>query len=396
MRTGFRLHLSLLLLLSVYFDQVSDSMGQIRSRLSGLRIEMGTGYDTNLFRVANRSDSNRVEGPIETLEGRSSWWVYWNRDVVTSISASGGYSYYPNNTLANEWQWSAKAKTRFTIKRRPSRFFPAMNLNTAWGAMQVDKIFTSRELGGESFRDVSDKGLEKLGLGDLFDRISYFLGGGIEFEFSKYSSLSLNYNREVKDYANIGDPATSSFYALDNAENNIEATLDAKLLKPFKMKLRYRGQDRQYDYKLARDLAGAEIPNSQRRYWTNVFDLSAFWNARRLGARIGGSVEQRKDQFNGYYNSLQTQLDGEFTLVVSSLSQMFLEIERVWKDYENVGMSGTMLSNRYFTFRAGISFALLRGLVFHTSFVHDRGNSTFEPFNYQRNIVMGVLKYRTN
>jgi hypothetical protein len=346
--------------------------------------------------VANRSDSNRVEAPIETLEGRLSWWVYWKRGIVTNISTSGGYSYYPNNTFANEWQWSTKAKTSLAIKRRPSGFSPAMDLSITWGAMQVDKIFTSRELGGESFRDVNGKGLEKIGLGDLFDRISYFVGGGMEFKFSKRSSLSLSYNREVKDYADIGDPATQNFYSLDNVENNLEADFDIKLSKPCKIKLRYDGQDRRYEYRLARDSNGAEIPAERRRYWTNAYGLSIYWNSKRFGAKFGTNINQRKDQFEGYYNSLQTQLGGGFTLAVSASSQIFVELERGRKDYERVEISGNILSNRSFTFKAGISFSLRRELALHTSFIHDRESSTFETFSHRRNIGIAILKYSIN
>lgn len=396
MRRSFRGCFGLLLLFNACFHHLPDAIGQIRHRLSNLRIEMGTGYDTNLFQIADRSDSNRVEAPIETLQGRLSSLVYWKRGIVTNISTSGGYSYYPNNAFANEWQWSAKAKTSFAIKRRPGGFSPAMDLNIAWGAMQVDKIFTSRELGGESLRDVNDKGLEKIGLGDLFDRISYFFGGGMEFEFGKRSSLSVGYNHEVKDYKNIGDPATPNFYSLDNVENNVEADFDIKLSKPCKIKLRYDGQDRQYEYKLARDSNGAEIPDERRRYWTNAYGLGIYWNSRRVGAKIGASLEQRQDQFEGYYNSLQTQLVGDFKLAVSASSQIFLGLERGWKDYEHVEISGNVLSNRSFTFKAGISFSLRSDLALHTSFIHDRESSTFETFSHRRNIGIAILKYSIN
>ncbi len=393
MRRNLRACSHLLLLFGVSFCLAPEARGQIQYRLSNLRIEMGTGYDSNLFRIANRSDSNRIEAPIETLAGRSSWRVNWKRGVATSILAAGEYSYYPGNAFANEWQWSATTKTSIAVKRRPSGFFPAMSLDIVFGAAQIDRIFTNRELGGESFQDVNDIGIAKLGLGDLFDRKSYFLGGGIEFKFSRSASLSLDYHREIKDYANIGDPATQLFYSLDNVENNFEADLDLNLAKPFNIKLSYGGQDRQYDYKLARDLDGVETPNRRRRYWTNVYGLSANWNAKRVSAKIGTSIWQRQDRYQGYYNSLQKQLGGDLAVAVSSYSQITLELERAWKDYERLKISGDILSNRYFTFKAGITFAVFRGLALQTSFIHDRESSTNETFSYRRNIGMAVFKY---
>ncbi len=393
MRKNFCACSHLLVFFGVYFCQAPEAMGQIQYRLANLRIEMGTGYDSNLFRIANRSDSNRIEAPIETLAGRSSWRVNWKRGVATSILAAGDYSYYPGSAFANEWEWSAKTKTSIAIKRRPSGFLPAMSLDIAFGAAQIDQIFTNRDLGGESFQDVNEIGIGKIGLGDLFDRKSYFVSSGIEFKFSRSSSLSLGYNREIKDYANIGDPATQIFYSLDNAENNLEADLDLKLAKPFNIKLSYGGQDRQYDYKLARDLNGVETPNRRRRYWTNVYGLSANWNAKRVNAKIGASIEQRQDRFQSYYNSLQKQLGGDLAVAVSSYSQITLGLERAWKDYDRVKISGNILNNRYFTFKAGITFAVFRGLALQTSFIHDRESSTNETFNYRRNIGMAVFKY---
>jgi hypothetical protein len=127
MRNNFLTCCRLLVLGGVCFHLVSDAAAQMRSRWSILRIEMGTGYDTNVFRIANQSDSNRVEAPIGTLEGRASWWLHWKRGLQTNLAASGGYAHYPGNTFANEWQWSAKTKTSFAIKRRAGRFFPAVN-----------------------------------------------------------------------------------------------------------------------------------------------------------------------------------------------------------------------------------------------------------------------------
>jgi hypothetical protein len=393
MRRNFRARSHLLLLLGISFCQIPEAVGQLRYSLSNLRIEMGTGYDSNLFRIANRSDSNRVEAPIETLAGRSSWRVNWKRGVATSVLAAGQYSYYPGNAFANEWQWSAKTNTSIAVKRRASGFFPATSLDIGFGAAQIDQIFTNRELGGESFQDVNEIGIEMVGLGDLFDRKSYFFSGGIELKFSRRASLSLGYNREIKDYADIGDPATPNFYSLDNAENNLAAGLDLELSKLFRIKLRYGGEDRQYDYRLARGLNGVEAPDRRRRYWTNAYSVSAIGNAKRVSAKIGASIWQRQDRFQGYYNSLLTQLDGDLAVAVSSSSQITVELERAWKDYERVTISGNLLSNRYFTFKAGINFAILKSLALQASFIHDRESSTNETFNYNRNIGMAVFKY---
>jgi hypothetical protein len=268
-----------------------------------------------------------------------------------------------------------------------------MSLDIAFGAAQIDQIFTNRDLGGESFQDENEIGIGKIGLGDLFDRKSYFIGSGFEFKFSRRASLWLGYNREIKDYANIGDPATQLFYSLDNAENDFEAGFDLKPAKPVNIKLSYGGQDRQYNYKRARDLDGVETPNRRRRYWTNVYGLSANWNAKRLNAKIDASIEQRNDRFQGYYNSLQKQLGGDLAVAVTSYSQITLGLERAWKDYDRVKISGNILSNRYFTFKTGITFAVFRGLALQTSFIHDRESSTNETFSYRRNIGLAVFKY---
>jgi hypothetical protein len=324
MRRNLRACSHLLLLFGVSFCQAPEALGQIQYRLSNLRIDMGTGYDSNLFRIANRSDTNRVEAPIETLAGRSSWRINWKRGVATSILAAGEYSYYPGNAFANEWQWSAKTKTSIAVKRRPSGLLPAMSVDVAFGVAQIDQIYTNRELGGESFRDVNEIGIGMIGLGNLFDRKSYFLGGGIEFKFSRSASLSLGYNREIKDYANLGDPATPSFYSLDNAENSLAAGLDLELSKLFKIKLRYGGEDRQYEYRFARDLNGVEVPGQRHRYWTNTYGVSAIGNTKRVSAKLGASIWQRQDRFQGYYNSLQTQLDGDLAVAISSYAQITL------------------------------------------------------------------------
>jgi hypothetical protein len=321
------------------------------------------------------------------------WLINWKRGIATTISTDGGYSYYPNNTFANEWQWSAKANTNFAIKRRSSGFFPPMDLNFAWGAMQVDKIFTSRELGGESLRDVNDKGLETVGLGDLFDRISYFLGGGVEFNFGKSASLSSSYYREIKDYTNLGDPATPNFYSLDNAENNFQADFDLRLSKPCKLKFRYDGQDRQYEYKLARDSNGMEIPGVRRRYWTNAYGVSVYWNSGRLGGKLGAGIEERKDRFQGYYNAVQKQLSGGIIWGILANLQMIPELERAERNYERLEIGGSILSNRSFTFKAGLTFSILKDLAHHTSFIHDRESSTYATFSHRRNMGMATVKY---
>lgn len=383
----------LLLLVGACLLLVSSAAGQMRARLATLRFELGTGYDTNLFRIADQSDSNRVAAPSEMLAGRASGWLYWKKGVQTYAAASGEYSYYPGNTFANEWQWSAKTKTSFAIKRRPSRFAPAMNLEIALGAMQVDQLYTNRELGGEAYRDVNEDGLAPIQLGDLFDRKSYFFGGGMEFAFSKSSALSVGYTREVKDYANLGNPAAPNFYSLDNAENRIEAGLDVKPSKPLKIKLAYAGQDRQYDYRLARNGNGDEISNQYRRYWTNVYGVDASWNRARWTAKIRTSLEHRRDRAQGYYNSMRGQAGGDFTLAVSSHAQINLGLAHAWKNYERVTLAGNILSNRYLTFEAGISFALLRSLALQASCIHDRETSTFAAFSHRRNIVTAVLKY---
>ncbi len=383
----------LLVLTGACFHLVADAAGQMRSRWSALRIEMGTGYDSNLFRIANQSDSNRVEAPLGTIEGRASWWLYWQRGIQTNLAATGGYAYYPSNTFANEWQWSAKTKTNFALKRRPSAFFPATNLEIALGAMQIDQIYTNRELGGEAYSDVNDDGLAQIQLGDLYDRKSYFLGGSLEFEFGKRSSLSLGYTRETKDYANLGDPVTQNIYSLDNTENSVAASFDIKPALPVRIKLGYAGQDRQYKYRLARSLDGTEIPNQYRQYWTNSYDLSVSWNLKRWTAKIGTGLEQRQDRYQGYYNSLQKQFGGNVTFALSSYAQFKMGLERTWKDYERLVLAGNILSNGYLTLEAGVSLSLLRGLVLQTSFIHDRESSTFPTFNYRRNIGMAVIKY---
>jgi hypothetical protein len=257
----------------------------------------------------------------------------------------------------------------------------------------MDQIYTNRELGGEAYRDVNEEGLAQIQLGDLYDRKSYFLAGGFEFEFRKRSSLSLRYTREVKDYADLGDPATQNFYALDNTENSVAASFDIKPTLPLRIRLGYLGEDRQYKYRLARSPDGTEIPNQRRRFWTNVYDLSASWNLKRWTAKIGTSLEQRRDRYQGYYNSVQKELAGSLSLALSSNAQVKVGLERSWKDYERLVIAGNVLSNRYLTFEAGISFSLWRSLALQTSFIHDRENSTFETFSYRRNIGMAVFSY---
>jgi hypothetical protein len=112
-----------------------------------------------------------------------------------------------------------------------------------------------------------------------------------------------------------------------------------------------------------------------------------------LGGKLGAGMEQRKDRFQGYYNALQTQLSGGLVLAVFSNLQMLLELESAERDYERVEISGNLLNTRSFTVKAGINFSFLKDLALHTSFIHDRENSTYATFSHRRNMGIAVLKY---
>lgn len=393
MRNHIHRRLILLILFSFSLSFGSDSIGQIRSKLSNLRIGLSTGFNSNLFRVAEQSDTSRVEDSNETLEGKLFWWIYWNRRVKSFVSTSGSYSYYLNNTFANEWEWKAKTKTSFSIKRRPTPFFPAVKLHITFIGEQINQIYTNRALGAENFRDLNENGDEQIGVGDLFDHISYIFGGGFEFKFGKSSSLSLAYDRENRNYTDIGDPLTQNFYSLDNIRNNIKASFVIEPLSAFKIKFNYDGQDRKYDHKLVRDINGNEISNTQRHYWTNKYGLNFYWNTKGLHAKIGTNRKLRKDRFEGYYNYEQKQINGNITLPVSRYFQLNLGLERTWKDYDHLEISGNILRNRYLTLEAGYDFLLHTNVVFHTSFIHDHEKSTFEKFTYHRNIIVARFEY---
>ncbi len=395
MQCRIHTHLILLFLISTSLFSTSAVIGQVRSKLSNLQIEVGTGYDTNLFRVAGQSDSNRVEAPAETINGKIAAWVYWSRRIKSYVSSSGKYSYYPNKSFANEWEWKAKSKTSFTvIKRRRARFLSAIKLNISFAGVQKNTIFTNRALGAENFRDVNDNGLGQVQLGDLFDRISYRYGGGVEFKFDKNSSLTLAYSHANNNFTDIGAPATENFFSLDNAVKKIEANFDIGPSKIFKMKFSYEGQAREYDYKAAKDISGREISNLQRQYWIDKYGLSAYWNVKRLQAKIAMISKKRNDRFEGYYNYVQAQIKGEMELTVSPNWILSMGWQNTWKDYIHLEIGGNRLSNRYFTLETGLTLPLQKNLQLHTSFVHDREKSTFATFTYNRNIVMAGFEYK--
>ncbi len=395
MQCRIHTHLILLFLISTTLFSTSAVIGQVRSRLSNLQIEVGTGYDSNLFRVAGQSDSNRVEAPAETINGKIAGWVYWSRRIKSYVWSSGKYSYYPNKSFANEWEWKAKSKTSFAvIKRRRARFLSAIKLNISFGAVQKNTIFTNRALGAENFRDINDNGLGQVQLGDLFDRISYRYGGGVEFKFNKNSSLTFAYSHVNNDFTDIGAPATENFFSLDNAVKKIEANLDIGPSKIFKMEFSYEGQAREYDYKAARDISGREISNVQRQYWIDKYGLSAYWNVKHLQTKIAMISKKRNDRFEGYYDYVQAQIKGEMELTVSPNCILSMGLQNTWKDYIHLELAGNRLSNRYFTLETGLTVRLQKNLQLHTSFVHDREKSTFADFTYNRNIVMARFEYK--
>ncbi|NIR72120.1 MAG: hypothetical protein GWN00_37945, partial [Aliifodinibius sp.] len=228
---------------------------------------------------------------------------------------------------------------------------------------------------------------------DLFDRTSYFFGGGLDFKFNRKISLSLDYVREIKNYRDIADPASQTLSSLDNIENNFEADVYFRPSKLIKVKLSYDGQDRLYQHKLARDGNGMRTPNTNRRYWTNLVDLNFYLLPRRASAKFSASVKQRKDRFSDYHDYLQTELEGSLELTMSMYSYLDFNIERSWKDYDKLEVSGSTLSNRYLTIEASIGFFMTRNVTLQAQYVHDRESSTADVFNYHRNIVLAKLRY---
>lgn len=214
--------------------QASDSIGRIRTKTQKLGVKIGTGYDTNIFRVSQASDSNRVEAPRETIDANLSWWIYWDRRIKTYLSTSGRYSNYQGNSFANEWDWKAKGKTSLVLIRRPG-----VKWMFEFKAARKDQIYTDRALGAENFLTLNGNEADQIPLKDLLDRFSFLVGSGLDIAFNRWSSLSLEYFMESNDYKNIDNPVLQNTYSLDNTGSGFVVDFVVEPTNSTKIKLSY-------------------------------------------------------------------------------------------------------------------------------------------------------------
>ncbi|NOY58665.1 MAG: hypothetical protein GXO75_07000 [Calditrichaeota bacterium] len=373
--------------------QASDSIGRIRSKTPKLGVKIGTGYDTNIFRVSQASDSNRVEAPRETIDANLSWWIYWDRRIKTYLSTSGRYSNYQGNSFANEWDWKAKGKTFLALIRRPRGFRPGVKWMFEFEAARKDQIYTDRALGAENFLTLNGNGADQVPLKDLLDRSSFLIGSGFDIAFNRLSSLSLEYFMENNDYKNIDNPALQNTYSLDNVGSGFVVDFVVEPTNSTKIRLSYEGTDRRYEHKLARNLARRELADQQRRYWFDKYGLTLYWDTYRFRARLSASTRFRDDSFEGYYNYVYRHIGGNLVFGLPFDMTLSLGMKNEWKDYDNLTLADQVLQNRYATFDLGLVLPISSNFDFLVTLIHDRERSTFQKFTYDRNIILGGIVF---
>ena len=388
MQVSFRMN-PFVLFVILFFAGASSSTSGVRVKPPKVDVQIGAGYDSNIFRVSQASDSNRVEAPRQTIDGGLSWWIYWDKRIRTYLSASGQYSNYQQNTFANEWDWKARGKTFLTLNRRPRGFKPGIKWMFEFEAAQRDQIYTDRALGAENFLTLNGNGGDVVPLKDLLDRSSFLLGSGFDIDFTRWSSLSLEYFMQTNDYKNIDSPTLQSTYSLDNSESGFLVDFVIEPTRMTKIRLSYQGVERQYEHKLARNMDRVEIPDVPRQYRYDKYGVTFYWDTNFFQARIFASSRIRKDLYEGYYNYNYQQVGGRvaFDLPFNMILSLGLKSER--KDYENLTLSGQVLQNRYETFDLGLAYPIWTNIDFRIIFIRDLERSTYEKFTYDRNIFLG-------
>lgn len=372
---------------------VDIAKGQVRFKPPKLAISIGTSYDSNPFRVAEISDTNRIETPASYFACKLAWWTYWNKRVKSYLSTSVNYFYLFKSSFGTEWDARVKLKTIFVLKKRPQQFIPGIDWYIQGQTLKADKIYTNRSEGAEYI--VSMKGTEsdQLTLGDLFDRVSYSFQSGLEFEFNKWADLEVYYELERNNYKDIGTLATENFYSLDNIEHAVVAAMKFTPSRSFAIKLLYTGYDRTYEHKIAKDLEENDIPDIKRHYWINQYDMKVYLDFIRLKGRITVGLCKRIDLCEGYYDYLKKEIDCNFEYRLSSRLHFVFSYEYAKKDYDHLTLSGNILSNQYDTLEIGCRLFISPNLSIFSSYIYNKEISNYNKFTYKRHLILAQIEY---
>jgi len=372
-----------------------NSYSQIRWKMPKAEFSLSSGYDSNILRVSRDTDSNRVAGVIHTLNLKAINWIYWNPDIRSYLSLNTEYLILSGNDLDNNWNFFIKFKTMADIlRKRKAYWIPEIKWDAEIRYAMVDKYYSDRALGDEFTTIIDRISGQRLALGDLFDRTAIRFSTGVLFIYDPLVTVDLEFQKEFRNYTDLGDINSETFYSLDNDESKIETSL---LINPYEnidVRFGYDWALRDYEHKFANDIDGNELPELNRIYHYRDFDVSIFMEFGRFQGGIRYLDRTRADDYQGYFNYAALKWNLQAAYFFSAKWQLSALYEVANKEYDHITFSNEILQNNYITFETILSYKIVQNMSASFIFVNEIENSTYYKFTYDRIITNLTVSYQ--
>lgn len=382
------------LLTVLMFLLVQTGSAQIRFKSPKVDVTLISAYDSNILRVSEFADSNRVSGVTQRLDVSAVDWIYWSGGIKSYLSFSGDYNWFSSNYPENAGSGYLKLKTFVDIPWIQSGgWIPEVRWDFEILGALLDRYYSNRSL-GEEFATIIDRiSGRTMALGDLFDRKYLRLSTGLRFSFAKGVMAELEYYRQANNYTDIGDPATGDFYSLDNTEHDYLASVSVTPKSWLTVQLGYNRRDRTYDHKLASDINGDPIPNLNRTYLYNEYDIRLITTFENIEAHLRYLNRLRSDDGDGYYNYNAQKISLGASYHFLPDWTIFLDYDTSAKLYDHITLGGNILDNSYYDFEGRVVYQLSPSFSLAAAYLYEGENSSYEKFSYARHISFIELVY---